>query len=337
MPKSKYAPALFEVMDSGKDQKSASRLHVPNWWGRGKREKPADSPESGTPETAAAAPSAPEGAEPVTRPHVSPSSSPDAAVSARPAVEPIQAAPAVEEPKPPVRPMTAAPEGTEGGDRPPILRVEEGRVELSLTSINALVGAGILLLLIFVAFQLGQLRTGSDPVAVNTGEPTPELEELQKGPQQPGVLQPPPPPVESSQGSATGGSRAVAPGATNSGNPAETPGQATPETSGGQADTRTAGLNYVYVESFKPEHKQYAEHAQAWLRTKNVETLLLRADNGWWQLVSNQGYDSARTGELRRAEEQREAIKSLGREYKQEYGTRVLYNFRDPAIRKFTG
>jgi hypothetical protein len=61
------------------------------------------------------------------------------------------------EKKPYLRPAPEDP-----GVRPPILRWQDGRVELSLNSVNSAVAIGCILLVALVSFQIGSLAGGGD-------------------------------------------------------------------------------------------------------------------------------------------------------------------------------
>jgi len=51
------------------------------------------------------------------------------------------------------------------------------------------------------------------------------------------------------------------------------------------------GLTYVVAQEFAPHAEQDARKAQAFLRSQGIDTALITQDNGWFQLVTTQGYD----------------------------------------------
>jgi len=55
------------------------------------------------------------------------------------------------------------------------------------------------------------------------------------------------------------------------------------------------GLTYIVAQEFAPHAEQDALKAQAFLRSQGIDTALIRQDNGWFQLVTTQGYDRSDT------------------------------------------
>ena len=114
MSKSKYAPALFEVIDSGKDSTSRGKLAVPEWMKSSQPAKPVEEPP--------------------------------------PAEETSMQEPAEESDLPDIRSSSNAvvetPPITIIDEPHSILRLRQGRVEISLNPVSSFVVACVLVLLL---------------------------------------------------------------------------------------------------------------------------------------------------------------------------------------------
>lgn len=344
MAKSKYAPALFEVISS-KDEKPSGKLSLPKWW----RSKPTAASESqpaaGLQENPSSpAPAAPYGedqpAQPVDGPADASPADPQLNLAMAPATVPeVQPAPV------PARPSSiSASELTD--DPPPIFRVRDGRFELSLNTTNLAVATGILVICLFFAYQVGRGLGGSPSVGSEVAKKTDDLDAVRKGPATPAVLNiPAPSPAESRSGrssaqAASPGTavkpRAVAPppAAPRSAN---TPAQVAPPAAPAAAPTpgqRIPGLTYVILETLDRKDRAEAEQLQQWLKSKNIETTIEPLGERL-QLVSTQGFDYNNSTDRLKYEEFREIIKGLGKNYKAEFGSKARYSMKEPYGRKY--
>lgn len=352
MPKSKYAPALFEVINRTEQAKKEGGLSLPKWWkgrsGAGSTtEKGTDASGVSEAETPAATPPAAESAGPTAAssaspPAAAPVSSEPAATGPAPAPAPAPAsAPAAAE-KPvrviPAAPRPKAPVTADDGEPPPLFRLGEGRLELSLNAVNACVAGGVLLLALFVSYELGKFRGAPSPAAVErteTADTQDELAEILAEPPQREVL------------GARGGARApTAPDRGGAARPApvtETPAPrpeqpAAPRAPAAGEETAwpTVGLNYVILARYAREDVEEARHAQAWLAGRNVATRLRESGNHHL-LMTAEGFDYGNRVEQERCLRLRDHIIALGREYRDEFrGQRVIrYTFHDPEIRRW--
>jgi hypothetical protein len=208
------------------------------------------------------------------------------------------------------------------------MRVDEGRIEISLTPVNAAVAGGVLLLALLFSYQLGanlagdvDSRPSTDLAAKNERPGAEELDQALSQTPDPGVIIPEGGPRASGTGSSTAGP--VGPGV------AVTP-------PGQEQVVRQAGLNYVILQHFKQEDRADALHAQAWLESQNVPTTVERRADGW-DLVSTVGFDYGKASDKTRCQEYIRAVQTLGQEYVNAYrGQRVIrYDFRDPYARKW--
>lgn len=344
MAKSKYAPALFEVI-SGKDDKTSGRLSLPKWWRRGEPAEPASTPtgpseQAGGPTSSAAA----------SEPSASAAVAPVAADTAATGGAPAQAVPSVAVAVPPrvtvTRPAGAGPStGTApsigmGEPRRPWFRIHEGRVELSLNPTNALIAVGVLAILMFGVFELGRgLKTDGGAMADKSGrdgefagllgsKPDPKVMDVGQAP----------PPSSSGRNAASG---AGSPAGSGSRQRTATPpaGPSAPPTAGAPAQPagapaaavqRTPGMYYLVFEGFKPEDRAQAEQLREWLMSKHqIEATIERAGGERWQLVGTVPYTSAND---RKAEEFRKYIIDLGKQYKADLGAKANYDMRAPLF-----
>jgi hypothetical protein len=207
MAKSKYAPALFEVINKRQDQsKGKSTLDVPKWWktpgapqeknqeqpiGEEQRDaaetKPAETPAATSQaqqpasrseqkvgrEMAARKPDATEKTASAPR-------SASMAGAAAGTVSESAAPGATVRPaeKPSMRPASPARPGGTGsgpastGRETTLFEVQDGRLNLSLTPTVAAIVGGVLLLMVFASFQLGRGTAGPPAVAKAEGSET---------------------------------------------------------------------------------------------------------------------------------------------------------------------
>ena len=158
MAKSKYAPALFEMISKRQDARDGEKLSVPKWWRRGSPPtiEAACSPEESPVEEADGEPPAdPETveapADTQTRAENPPGSGVaalTAAVIAEPRASSPELAPASDSPPPP-------PWREEIGQSPATFQVFAGRVAFSLSPVMAAVVAGVVVVGVFTAYELG--------------------------------------------------------------------------------------------------------------------------------------------------------------------------------------
>ena len=314
MAKSKHAPALFEVIKSQEQQRKqdSGRLALPKWWrsGGGEGDEPVDVEGEEAEATGVAEPEVVvadrEAAVPVVEPQPAPR----------------KPAPVLEVPATPTTPVPRAAIPISGGgaggiDRDddgllepaPWIGVRSGRLEISLTLINAVVVAGGILLALLCSYQVGARFGGPEP-AVTSGEEaeTPDSSLLDVG---------------SQEGA----------GETNTGSDGSRAGLGPLSPAGDAA--RSPGLNYVLVQGFKPEHEDDAWHAQQWLAEQGVATTVERArGNRGWLLITVEGFDYSED----LAQRWEERIQNLGQLYKDAYkGKReIRYDFRAPLVQRWS-
>jgi len=247
--KSKQSPALFELLDQ---QSTNKKLAVPSWFKDTKETDAHDTPTE----------------------------------AASDAVQPPQA-PALQQrgPKPTLevsRPRTPAPDDPTD-EHPPIVRLESGRVEISLNLVNAAVVVCVALLTLFSSYLIGQsVGTKQSPDVQTAGIGL--TDDLLNQPLDSRVLDVANRPNTLMQ--------------------ERTPEQPKPSAESGQAkiaratatdsSSSTVGpqaiMNYIVVESFKIEHQKSAEYVQKWLAEQNLETELKKSGNRWL-LVTTGGFD----------------------------------------------
>lgn len=321
MAKSKYAPALFEVI--GKKDEQAPALPLPKWWRR-KDVAASPAPSNASPtEDAAAAPGA-DGEQPVTPDSSTRGAGPAATQPARR----YSAGP------------TTASHPDEDEERPPVARIQNGRVELSLNPVNTVIVSGVLLLTLFLTYQMGR---GFRPAATATAETnvtdnTLEAARQQAG--QPEVLRVGP---SAATPDRNGGRTAPPnPGGTRSATPNQNRPQVPAAPAGpaaapavANAVQRTHGLTHVVLETFRPEHKAQAEQLRDWLLTKQLVTTIEPASGDRWQLVSTAGFDYSKESDKHAIAEFVQMTKRFGQEYKEEYKSRALYDMRSPGYVKY--
>jgi hypothetical protein len=360
--KSKQAPALFEVIKREGEQ-SSGQVPLPKWWKSGKQDAPAYPavPEkvgsNAKPEKndAPAAPAKP--AQPVEK-----SSPPAPEVSQKNGTKPAANA------SNGIRPQLVRGSGGDvgntngrggngpGGGRParqswspttssadaptmkkPIFKIRDGRVEISLNTVNSAISVGVILLALFsfymIGYQLG-LRSEAEvsPAADRFGADS--IAGAQQMGINPDALGTGESEADSAEGALAGGSglRGLGdrPASTRQEEPTDN--SSTPNPAA-QGIDRERGMNYIIIETFKPEHRKDAEHAQEWLESQQVYATLEKLSGGGYALVTVRGYDYP--SEKAEAERMVNSIQALGKAYKQEYaGERVIrYSFRGPLVR----
>lgn len=260
MAKSKYAPALFEVMNR---QKNTGKLGVPKWWKGGQQEaEPAvvtDAPDAAQP----AATDVPQGQQSQEVTAQQP------AVSASPAVSNMRLVPAEDLHRDPGSEMA---EDAEFSGRWPAMKIESGRIFVAMGPTHAAVLGGGVLVLVMVAFLLGRsLGGGATP---GDGGLTTML-----GTPNPSVLQEP-------------AAKTDTPPTRASGKP-DVSRQVPPVQAGaGSEDELKPGMHYVVVDTFAQDALPAAEHVQKWLAsTHGIKTVLRQRRDSYW-LVATQPFNS---------------------------------------------
>ncbi len=332
MAKSKYSPALFEVINK---QRSTGKLGVPKWWkglgGSGEdKDAKATVPAGGEQDAQPVDPQilaeteSTESLEPAeSRPgHFA---EPDQ-LPAGSLVDAIEAAPvrafagSDELPKvQPPRPMAAAP-------APGLFRLMAGRVQISLNPIQASVFGGILLIALIASFELGRgFGKGSSTAAGGPDALSAALKEKPNGAvlSSPGNVEVPPP---------RAGNAAV-PAAKSSGTANAAVGGA--DQSGGLVP----GRHYVVLDTYKRDHLKSAEHTRDWLLSAHkIETMVYSSMNkDTYVLITRAGFDYSTPGEKEKCEQLVEHFKALGPECRKELYKAELpvYNFKSPLIKKY--
>ncbi len=309
MARSKYAPALFEVINARQDAKSGTRLSLPKWW---KREGQPDAPPAE--ETPAPAEETPPGVPPEPMDEA-PEPGP-AALAATPSAAPasppaLPAAPVREAARPP---MALEDEGL---DAPPIVQLRAGRLALSLNPVSAAVMAGVVLIALFTSYQLGRssgFTAGSRTAAAPASQD--EMDRLLNGPAKPEVIKnvaPQPRPRSTVSQTPARPAAGPAPTAAVKNPPAAAPPVVAPKPAGGR---------HVLIESFKADHGQSAEFAQTWLAEKGYQTRLEKREDAW-RLYSQESFeDDAQAGRYV------EAMRQIGPQLNSALSKAKLPNYR---------
>jgi len=297
--KSKYAPALFEVIDTGKSEKTSGKLALPKWW-KSKQDAPqieVEKPESAI-DSSEEMPT-----------EVQPSSTLETELSE--IVTPEQPDPVVSETSP-----TAPPDEETSPMERPIITLDSGRLEISLNPVSSFITVCVLVLALVASYQFGKMAA-----PIESGYESVQTADTSTGGLDDVINQRPNADVLN-LGSKNNSSNQVAGGQNHvRANNKSSEGTST----GTDDDTRIPGKIYVVIESFKPEHYENAVHAQTWLaENKNVMTSLEKKGDRW-VLISTKGFDRKKD-----AEPFVNGIKVLGKEYKQTFGGKVLHDFRGP-------
>jgi hypothetical protein len=315
--KSKYSPALFEVMNR---QRNTGKMAVPKWWKglRATENAPANredgslGPAEDSQPAAAAQDLLPiehggEAAEPPSEGQASP-----AIATASPGNEPAVAVEIGQSEQP------------RAVNPPPLLRICDGRAWISMNPIQGCVACGLLLVALIVSFELGRGLSGS----VKDQPGTDALSDV--------LNQTPNPSVLDSPGNAGGTSSAAkkAPAQGGSANASvagsvERPSDKTPAAA--QGSNIKVGQFYVMLDRYPRDARRTGEHVQKWLAsTHKIETMLV-PKGGYYCLVASAGFDD-RGG----AEQFSERIKALGKECRKELIKAELpvYGFASPLVQK---
>jgi hypothetical protein len=310
MAKSKYAPALFEVMKGRHEAKPSAGVALPKWW-KSAPDKPQQPPEP----PPAADPEEPVSNDGPGEPADSPAVLPMPPVVSAPVPAPVVEAPVRHElPDPETRPYA---------------QMRDGRVELSLTPVQAAVAAGIVVIVILSSYLMGRHRgevlvaqvaavRTEDPLASAMNQPVnPKVLDVQPAVSSPPVRQAPQPSGQQARAAAV--------------TPRVPPPLPNPNTE--QPPARDVAQTFVVIETFKAEDKASAEFAQKWLEAKQIST---RIDHkaGRWRLVSAAGFAA---GEEQKLQQYVESVKALGRECGRDMGRAKLSIYRFSSPGKTTG
>jgi len=321
MAKSKYAPALFEVIRDNKDAKPSGKLAVPKWWKGDKspavHDASAEKPQQATPPGPR-----------LLRPDVV---GEKAASTTEPASPSTWRGRARSEEKDPSRLENV------GCEYPPVIRMNDGRIELSLNLVSAAVVLGVLVLTLFTTFELGR-KVASPVTPTAQASRTPDSADTIKA-----ALKLPPNANVLSIGGATALRAERAAGSQSRGKtnvkkwgwqPAVGQPLPSPATLLQEPVQRVSGLNYVILDQFKPDHKNAAEFAQKWLAEKyGIRTTLERSKTGRdWRLVSVEGF-----GQSAEYLPYCEKIRSLGKDLKRTLieARLPVYGFTAPLAKKW--
>lgn len=320
MPKSKHAPALFELIGNRGDKKAADKLALPKWL------KTTPQPEQPAPSQASGPDIQPES------PAVShPSVRQEAADNADRMASTRTFASALGSGSPVGSTPSPAPDGPES-----IARVRSGRIELSLNPTNAvLIGVGLVIaLLCFYLVGRGFATRNSDPVQVAGGGAA-AVDDLQMALGRPAngqVLEP------SRNGTPL---MALPPAARpDSGQPSEKPAApkaAAPASVIPDSSAASDGPNRIVIESFKVEHQKSAEHVRQWLLDNyGLKTELKPAGERIW-LITAEGLDLEKPGHKEYRDKLIADLKSLGESCARELAGKNLtpYRLTAPYTRRF--
>jgi hypothetical protein len=210
-----------------------------------------------------------------------------------------------------------------------LVHLDEGRVVLTLTPVNLSFVAGGVLIALFAAFMVGRSTQATPPSARDLAfsEEVLGVEAMRAKEPDPSVLGPGA--VERDE---TGSGKRPVPTLTASS------GGAGPDGGETLRSGRQVGLNYILLQYFYEGDREDAEHAGQWLASKGVETTLEpSSENNGWLLITTRGFDYHDPNGKPAAEEFREAIIRLGKQYRAEFGAQARYTFHDPMIRKEPG
>lgn len=295
MAKSKYAPALFEVINS--QRKERERLAVPKWFKR------AQMASQGVGERSAA--SAAE-----TRHPNGVAGHEDEAI-AKPLNEP-----------------TGTDEGTAGGssastgsDRPaiawrgklPLVQFSADGVAMFFNPMNVAVTVGVLLLALFVSFLAGMAVQSRSRAAIPDPNGT---DALLNQPATPGVL-----------GASDGGARSTTKTLSDR-PPTSAPSGEARAGAASDGSRREAGVNLILIETFGSEHKKSAEAVQEWFASEyGLETRLERSAKGW-RLLTVKGFDYREPAAEQAARAFCEQVKEQGEQCARELARKRLPVYR---------
>lgn len=321
MAKSKYSPALFEVIN--RQRNTGSKLSVPKWWkGSGDQSQPpqsddvniqaADSQAVTPIETATDDQLQPATDAPETRLPVVEAVAEESAASSLMPAEPDRIGGNAVPSGPSVRPLAPA------AGRPGLFQVTAGRVLISLNPIQACVVGGLILVAMLISFELGRgLKSTGTPQAG-----TDEVSKLANSTPNGSVL-------ESPGNTDAPPTRGTTPPGTTSGDKSAT---------GTQRGGLQPGRTYVVLEKYPRDHLKSAEHTRDWLAAHGIEaTVYSTKEKDSFLLVSNAGFDYSVPAEKEQCEQLIQQIKSLGADCGKELMKKELpvYNLRAPFAKKY--
>lgn len=325
MPKSKYAPALFEVISNKQQEnKQAGRLSLPKWWKPARPSSPEAPQGSAGPAPAATTPSAmvPEPANPE--------------VVAESAAPPANTPASVETYDPPVAdsPRESGNLGLEiESENAPIVRVSGTRLVLSLNALTATIVGGALVLALFASYQIGhKVGKGSAQTAALAG-PGDSLEKALQQPPNPSVLKAPVTPPNRMGLADTLPKQTPPKPAPEPVKPAVQPPPAAVPAPPTPALQR--GAIHVVLETFQPTDREAAEFAKTWFESKGIPTTLETKGRSF-RLVSVAGFDyTTPTGEQEVAQ-LIQKVTELGRSCGRALAAAKLpvYTFRKPGTER---
>lgn len=311
MAKRKQSPALFELINKNQQQDNdTGKLALPKWW-KNESAQPAEAEKK----TASPQPAPPRKEQPKA---TSPVSSPSAGTNGTGESGPSGS--------------KFSPWGQPADGDGPSLRVQAGKVTISLNALTLAVVAVVLILAIIITFQLGR-STGPDegdtvvenndvPIEENIDNPDRSVNGvLNLNEPNASVLNVDGQPSAAKAKPMAGMTPDVAPD--NNNPPPSAPAQ--------KANGRIVGHNYVWVETYHKDHRKQAEHAQQWLASKGVFTTLERLkESGRWVLITEKGFE-----DRDKADAYAQYIQGLGKQYVDKYGpVKVQYHIKEPYVRK---
>ncbi|MBP7934603.1 MAG: hypothetical protein KA354_08160 [Phycisphaerae bacterium] len=297
MAKSKYAPALFEVINS--QRKDRERLAVPKWFKRAQMAAQVVSERSSAETDRSTATLGPEGGN-IPKPgegRPTPHTAADGAASGVATSE---------------RPTIA------WRGKLPLIQLSADGVAMFFNPMNVAVTAGVLVLALFVSFLAGmavQSRSTSVPLDPNG------IEALQSQPRTPGVL-------GGLDASSKNPSKSLA-----ERSPTSAPSGGEPRGPAGAAGAadlsrHEAGVNIILIETFKPDDKKSGEFVQSWLASEyGLDTRLDKSSKGW-RLLTTKGFDYREANAEKAAREFCESVKGVGEQCAKELSRKKLPVYR---------
>ncbi len=309
MPKSKHAPALFELIDQKQKAPRTGRLELPRWWKRGQQGQ-VDKPDEGKVEPTEPAPAAPE--TPVHAVTEAPSAEPPAAAEVKPTEFHSPAALRTPTSGSAITAEETRDVSSPGSER--IVRVDHGRLNFSLNYVNIAVLAFGLLVVVLISILIGsKMGGGATDTPTLPGQMETmgslELDEAIPGTPRPQTLEVGPRSDRETRQLPGTAERSI-----------------TPPAAGGQPG-RVSGRNYVVIEGFQLQHREEAEAAREWLKSQGVLSTLERTDKGRLVLISVDGFSGESS-----AKPFIDKIKELGKKYKQEFAGKAQYSFHAPYV-----
>lgn len=324
MAKSKYAPALFEVIN--RQRNTGNKLGVPKWWkGLGR---------TGTSEATDEA-QQPAGAASASPDIVDTTPESDANVSNTPTSLAGTLTPAASESEDAGVSTHAAPPNSEqasaeGSVCQRLFQVEGGRVWISLNTSQAAIIGSLLVVALVISFGLGRMgRPSSLPAQQNENDVDRILAETPNS----SVLNATPLNATPDKAVPAASKRV------RTANPAVGSGKPADAASAGQ-DELKVGLRYVVLDTYNRADRASAEHVQKWLAsTHNIPTVLRQTKTGnSYLLISKAGFDWSNPAEQEKCNQLAERIKSLGKDCRKELIKADLrvYTLASPQIREIT-